>query len=197
MTALVVLRHGPTDWSAERRLQGRTDVPLSPEGRQRVLRWRLPPDVPDHDWISSPLARAVDTARLLGGLPAVEPRLIEMSFGAWEGHRLAELRAAAPDDVAERERQGLDFRAPDGESYREVQTRLSDWLVERAALGRPILAICHKAVIRALYALAVGWDMTGPPPDRLADDTCHRLDLAPDGTPVIDRLNVPLLPVAP
>ena len=196
MTALVVLRHGPTVWSAEGRLQGRTDLPLSPEGRERVSQWRLPADAPDHDWISSPLARATDTARLLGGVPPVEPRLIEMSFGAWEGHRLANLRAADPDGVAAREEQGLDFRAPDGESYREVQTRLSDWLAERAALGRPTLAICHKAVIRALYALAVGWDMTGPPPDRLADDTCHRLDLAADGTPVIDRLNVPLLPVA-
>lgn len=197
MTALVVLRHGPTAWSAERRLQGRTDLPLSAKGRDRVSRWRLPAAMGDHDWVSSPLARAVETAGLLGGTPAVEPRLIEMSFGAWEGCRLADLRTAAPADVAARERRGLDFRAPEGESYREVQTRLSGWMAERAALRRPTLAICHKAVIRALYALAVGWQMTGPPPDRLADDTCHRFDLAANGVPKIDRLNVPLLPTAP
>ena len=196
MTALVVLRHGPTAWSAERRLQGQTDLPLSPEGRSRVSRWRLPPDTSDHDWISSPLARAVETAQLLGRRPAIEPRLTEMSFGAWEGKRLAELRATRPDDVEAREKKGLGFRAPDGESYCEVQTRISSWLAERAALQRPTLAICHKAVIRALYALAVGWDMTGPPPDRLADDTCHRLDLADDGSPAVDQLNISLLPVA-
>jgi probable phosphoglycerate mutase len=115
-----------------------------------------------------------------------------MRHGAWEGRRLADLRAEFGADMAANEARGLDYRAPGGESPRELQARLRPWLVEVAAAGEPVLAIAHKGVIRALYAAASGWDMTGKPPERLTDEALHCFRLDRDGALAIDRLNLPL-----
>ncbi|MFQ5775444.1 MAG: histidine phosphatase family protein [Kiloniellaceae bacterium] len=198
MTPLVAIRHGPTDWTASGRLQGRADRPLSPAGRAAVRAWRLPPDLAGAawDWLSSPLARARETAALLRGsaMPPArpEPALIEMDWGEWEGNRLAALRAEGGARMAAAEARGLDLRAPGGESPRAVQARLRPLLAAVAAAGRPAVAVTHKGVIRALYALATGWDMTGAPPEKLRDACAHRFLLDGAGTPRASRMNVPL-----
>ncbi len=90
---LVMLRHGPTEWNETGRIQGRSDRPLSPAGRAAVRDWRLPEAFGDHRWVTSPLARARETAALMGHDDAVvEPALIETDWGQWEGRTLAELR---------------------------------------------------------------------------------------------------------
>src|SRR3546814_9115545 len=94
--------------------------------------------------------------------------------------------------MAAAEALGLDLRPPGGESPRQVQDRLKPWLAERSSCGRDTIAVTHKGVIRALYALACGWDMTGPPPDKLRDLNCHLFRLEPAGVLRIDRLNIPL-----
>jgi broad specificity phosphatase PhoE len=192
MTDLFILRHGPTAWNAAGRIQGHIDEPLSDDGRAQVARWRLPPEAAGLRWIASPLARAWETAHLLGLAPTPEPRLREMSWGAWEGRLLHELRAG--ELTPEREERGLDFRPPDGESPRDVQARLRPWLAEVAADGRSTGAVAHAGVIRALYALATGWDMFGRPADKPRDFCIHRFALAPDGTPRVVAMNIPLLP---
>ena len=91
------------------------------------------------------------------------------------------------------ERSGLDFKPPGGESPRDVQIRVAPLLARLAGEGRPTLAVTHRGVIRAIYAAAAGWDMTGDPPHRLdLYDTLQIFTLAPDGSPSIERLNVPL-----
>lgn len=192
-TPLALIRHGPTEWTADKRLQGHTDVPLSAEGREVVSRWRLPEMLQGYDWVSSPLARATETARLLGATNlAIEPRLKEMSYGAWEGRRLPDLRAELGDAMAENEARGLDFRADGGESPRELLARLTPWLAEVAKRRRPVVAVTHHGVVRALLSLATGWDMTGRPPHKLAWSAAQLFVLADDGTPAVDRLNVSL-----
>ncbi|HVE49307.1 MAG TPA: histidine phosphatase family protein [Casimicrobiaceae bacterium] len=62
---LDVIRHASTEWNAQRRMQGRRDIPLSLEGRAELARWRVPADVKQASWFSSPLVRAVETARAL------------------------------------------------------------------------------------------------------------------------------------
>ncbi|MBK3773632.1 histidine phosphatase family protein [Azospirillum brasilense] len=191
MTDLIILRHGPTAWNAAHRLQGGIDEPLSDDGRARVGTWRLPPDVLGYRWVASPKRRAWETARLLGLDPAPEPRLVEMSWGVWEGRLLEELRSSGAL-TADRERMGLDFRAPGGESPRDVQNRLIPWLAEVGAGGVPTGAVAHNGVMRALYALATGWDMVGKPAHRLTDSCAHRFRVAEDGTPSVVAMNVPL-----
>ncbi len=198
MIPLVVIRHGPTAWNAEGRIQGRSDVPLSPNGRAAVRSWRLPPGVggPGWTWLCSSLSRARETAHLLD--PAADPRehpaLIEMNWGAWEGRVLAELRLAGGSEMIEAEARGLDFRPPDGESPRDVQARLVPFLESLARVAVPCFAVTHKGVIRALYALASGWDMTGRPPEKLRDACAHGFALDDQGRPQVKRLNLDLVP---
>ncbi|HVZ02779.1 MAG TPA: histidine phosphatase family protein [Dongiaceae bacterium] len=191
---LVAIRHAPTVWNAERRLQGRTDVPLSPEGEAAARAWRIDPAWRGYRVISSPLKRAATTARLLfaGRDVASDARLIEMSFGDWEGKSLAELRGAPGSDAESRERMGLDFRPPGGESPREVQARIAPLLAEIAAAGEPTAIVTHKAVLRALLARATGWQMLGKPPVKLKPATAHVFRLGAGGTIAVERMNVPL-----
>jgi glucosyl-3-phosphoglycerate phosphatase len=168
MTPMLLIRHGSTPWNESGRIQGWADVGLSARGRAEVGRWRLPPAWAGARWLASPLRRARQTAALLTDRPVVvEPRLIEMDWGDWEGWRGADLRARAPAELAAREALGLDFRPPGGESPREVGTRVQALVAELAADPTPVVAVCHKGVIRAALALATGWDMRRKPPVRL------------------------------
>ncbi|HTW52281.1 MAG TPA: histidine phosphatase family protein [Stellaceae bacterium] len=188
MTLLALIRHMPTVWNREGRLQGQRDTPLD---LAALPDWRLPTELSGFDFLSSPLARARDTAARLGIVPRVDPRLTEMSWGEWEGYTLAELRAGYAD-IDELEAQGLDFRTPGGESPRDVQARVAPLLAEIAAAGIPTAAVTHKGVIRALFARAAGWDMLGKPPFRLDWSSAHLFRLDAEGRPTIDRLNLSL-----
>ncbi len=195
MISLAMIRHGPTDWNKDRRLQGRTDVPLSAEGRAAAARWRLPPGILDYHPVSSPLRRAVKTAALLGMEdPEIEPRIQEMGYGEWEGQNLDDLRRDLGREMEDNEARGLDFRAPGGESPREVQARLTPWLTEVAARGRPTVAVSHHGILRALLSLATGWQMTGNPPEKITWGTIHYFELDESGNIAVDRLNVSMEP---
>lgn len=128
----------------------------------------------------------------MGGTPTIEPALIETAWGDWEGQRLADIRAADPEGVAAREAAGLDFHPPGGESARDVQNRLQPFLRRLADAGGHALAITHRGVIRAIYAQAVGWDMKGPPPDKMLPHCAQSFRLSPGLSPVVATLNMPL-----
>lgn len=195
MTSLAVIRHGPTSWNEDKRLQGRADVPLSAHGRAAVAAWRLPFDASGFVWTSSPLRRAVETAELLGAPNlVVEPRLTETDWGAWEGRRLAELRRELGAAMAENEARGLDFQSAGGETPRQVQARLLPWLGEVAGRGDATLAVAHKGVIRALLGLATGWTMTGEAPVELGRAAAHLFRLDGAGNIEVERLDVALEP---
>jgi broad specificity phosphatase PhoE len=186
MTRLALLRHADTAWSVEGRIQGRADVPLI-AGSSR----RLPEACRGMRIVTSPLARCVQTAALLGAPDAArEPRIIEMDWGEWEGQSLASLRDHLGEEMRENEARGLDFRPPHGESPRLVTQRLTPWLQEVAAAGLPTLAVTHRGVIRAILAAASGWDMRGRPPHKLDWQAVHFFALSESGVPRIERLNV-------
>ena len=186
MTRLAVLRHGDTAWSVAGRIQGRTDVPLLPG-----ISVRVPEICGEMRIVTSPLARCVQTAALLGAPDAArEPRIVEMHWGEWEGDTFAALRERLGDTMRENEARGIDFRPANGESPREVRLRVKSWLRDVAAAKRPTLAVTHRGVIRALLAEATGWDMLGKPPARLEWDAVHLFHVDAAGTPSIERLNV-------
>ena len=187
MTLLALLRHADTAWSAEGRIQGRSDLPLSDAGRASLADRRLPAACRGMRIVTSPLARCVETAALLGAPQAArERRIAEMSWGAWEGKRLEALRAELGEAMRENEDRGLDFRPSGGESPREVLARVGEWLTE---LSEPTLAIAHRGVIRAVLAAATGWDMRGRPPAKLDWSAFHFFQVD-HGKPTVDRLNV-------
>jgi len=192
MTAFAILRHAATAWNESGRLQGRTDLSLSQRGRAAANHWTLPDAVAGFRWLSSPLHRAIETAECLAIEAVVEPALIEMAWGEWEGRTLADLRTANPAAMTAAEARGLDLLPPEGESPRMVQARLVPLLVRLAAEGLPTGAVAHKGVLRALLSLATGWDMQADPPVRLKPATLHLFELAADGTPRLVQANIPL-----
>ncbi|MGO2061290.1 MAG: histidine phosphatase family protein, partial [Microbacterium gubbeenense] len=87
MTTLLLVRHGMTEWNRVQRMQGRSDIDLSEQGRadatalaEVVSAWK------PQTLICSPLARAASTAALISDLPAtVDDAWIEHGLGEWEG----------------------------------------------------------------------------------------------------------------
>jgi broad specificity phosphatase PhoE len=175
---VALLRHGRTAWNDEGRLQGRADVPLSEAGRTQVRRWRLPESLAGASLVASPLSRARETAALLGEQPlAIADALIEMDWGEWEGETLEALKTRHGAAFEANSARGLDFRPPGGESPRDVQQRIVAWLARAAEDGTPLIAVTHQGVIRSILALVTGWNMTGKPPVRLADDVVHLIEV--------------------
>lgn len=191
--SFAVLRHAATAWNAEHRLQGLTDTPLSAAGESQARGWRLPPPADRWRRLSSPLRRARQTAELLRPAAPVTTcsTLREMSFGVWEGHSIAVLRNTVGEAFLAEERKGLDFQPPGGESPRAVMRRLAAWARD---LDEPVVAVSHKAAIRALLALATGWDMSGKPLHRLDWRCLHFFEVAAGGQVAVGRLNVALGP---
>ena len=136
----------------------------------------------------------METAEILSGAaPLGESALTEMNWGEWEGFRLDELRERFGAEFARNEAAGLDFRPPGGESPRAVMHRVQGWLKTIAAQDRPIIAVTHKGVLRAVLAAATGWDMTGKPPIRFLDSALHRFAVDGSGRIAVVECNVPLI----
>jgi probable phosphoglycerate mutase len=162
---LYYIRHGETDWNAERRLQGQKDIPLNALGRTQasrcgmILRDLLGRDsrpLADYDYVSSPLGRARETMELLRSGLGLEPslyrtdsRLMEMSFGRWEGFTFAELQATEAEALAARERDKWGFVLPGGESYEQLTVRVRAWY---ESIERDTVVSAHGGVARALMA---------------------------------------------
>jgi probable phosphoglycerate mutase len=162
---LYFVRHGETDWNREKRLQGQHDIPLNALGRTQAARCgdlmrdllsRNGRGVADYDYVSSPLGRARETMELMRGAMGLEPglyrtdaRLMEMSFGRWEGFTYAELQSREAAALAERERDKWGFVLPGGESYAQLEKRVQVWF---EGIERETVASAHGGVCRALMA---------------------------------------------
>lgn len=168
MLDLLCLRHWPTAWNLEKRLQGRRDLPLDTHAISELHGLQVPPPWNGIPWYCSPLRRARETAHHLGLDATPVDALIEMDWGRWEGARVLDLRNEDPSGMATAEARGLDLHPPGGETPRQVQKRVTTWaetLHQGGTTGAG--ALCHKGVIRALLAAACDWDMLGKAPVRL------------------------------
>lgn len=190
MIPLLILRHGKTSWNLQKKLQGRTDISLCDEGIDILRQQKLPSEFEGFSWVCSPLSRARQTAELLGAENVlIEPSLIEMSFGDWEGHTLADLHASFGADMRENEARGVDMQPPNGESPRDVQARILPFLKN---LSEPTVAVTHKGVIRALKSLAYDWDMTDKLPMEFKWGAAHLFMIDEEGMPHPSRINIEL-----
>jgi broad specificity phosphatase PhoE len=193
MMLLALLRHADTRWSSEGRIQGQVDVALSEEGRSALRNRTFPEPCRGMRVVTSPLTRCVETAALLGARDAaVEPRIVEMHWGDWQGRCLAQLRAEFGEAMRANESRGFDFTPQGGESPRQVLARVRPWLAELAARGQPTCAVTHRGVIRVIVAAAFGWDLRGRPPVKLDWGAAHLFSLNAAGAPSAWRMNVPL-----
>ena len=192
---LALLRHGPTLWNAQGRIQGHTDIPLSDEGLEKMRGLLPPPPFEQARTFVSPSRRARQTAEALGLRDAAwDPRLMEQNWGSWEGLNREAILARDGEDAFVRAGLRLDFRPPGGESTAELHERVAAFLKDTAQDEKDAIAVAHLGVLRAAYTLATGWDLSTPMPPDLDVSKVLILSLARDGTPSLDALNVPLRP---
>ena len=156
-------RHGQTDWNLQGRWQSRSDVPLNATGRgqAQALRQALQRrQVEFTQALSSPLQRAIDTARiLLAGSdiePEIEPALAELDLGDYEGQFESDVKASMGKSYDEWRALLMQVAAPGGESINDVATRVTP-LVERLRSSKGvILLVGHQYVNMALKAKLSG-----------------------------------------
>jgi glucosyl-3-phosphoglycerate phosphatase len=160
---LLLVRHGQSTYNAQARLQGQADPPLSEAGRREAE--LLAPALarfPQDRVVTSDLVRARETAALLG-YPDARPdaRWREIDVGEWSGRTLSDFPAGS-----EPAWRGGPLRAPDGESWAELQARVGGAVDELLAAGGSWLAVCHGGVVRAALSHVTGADpqrVAGPP----------------------------------
>jgi len=194
MPLIGFIRHAPTTGNEAGLIQGHTDTPLSEAGRAQLANWAPPAQLLAAEWVCSPLQRCRDTARHLAGRSvATDDLLKEMFWGDWQGETLPGLRQRLGEEMTRREALGWDFRPPNGESPRDVAVRLKAFLSKVAEREQPTVAVTHRGVIRAAFALATGWDFLGKPPFKMKREAVQLFWLSADGSLEVRAANVPLL----
>lgn len=169
---LYLIRHGETDWNRESRYQGQRDIPLNETGRAQARRHgdvfkASMPSIREFDFVASPLHRAIETMRLIRttlGLDPddfrIVPELAELSYGHWEGELAAELSTKDPAGVTAKAADPFGWRPRGGESYRDLELRVSDWL---GGLSANTIAVSHGGVSRVARGALLGIDRSVVP----------------------------------
>lgn len=164
---LIVVRHGETDWNRERRYQGQRDIPLNARGTRQARRngrvlaqLDLLQDITR--LLVSPLCRTRDTAALLleeaqscPAAPALDGRLIERTFGDWEGRTLRDLQMKEPAILSALHDDPWSFRPPGGENFNDLCYRIDPLL---RSLDGPTLLVAHGGTLKGLYHRLAGID---------------------------------------
>jgi len=159
---LYVIRHGETDWNAERRYQGQADIPLNDKGRAQSKRngatlanQGVDPSV--HDFVASPLGRARETMEIVRASLNLKPSdyrldsdLKELSYGHWQGVLQSELPICDPEGLAARTKDPFHWRPKGGESYADLVARTQFWLT---SVNQDSIVAAHGGTIRCLHAL--------------------------------------------
>lgn len=180
-----ITRHFETDWNALGQLQGRTDRPLTEGARARAAALEVPETWANARLIATPLSRAAETARLLTGRePEIEPDLIELSWGEWEGRRGVDLLEDPSSGYEHVENWGWDKRPPGGESPADAWARIGPALAGIATENRPALLVLHRGVMRVILAKAHGWNFDSAEPFRIKRERIYTVTLDESGTPV-------------
>lgn len=162
---LHLIRHGQTDWNAEKRLQGHVDIPLNETGKAEAE--LVAQEFKDHTLsaiYSSPLQRAHGTAQIINQHHQHEIKthdaLKEATYGSMEGVKIDEYRSkcqeALPSFHQMTLRELLHFKiVPEAESYFEVYQRVKPLLDEitRDHLGEEVLVVSHGKLMGAVIAM--------------------------------------------
>lgn len=177
-TTTLLVRHGATRYSLERRFSGRggVDVPLAEIGERQAsavaeeLAVRGGVDA----IVSSPLLRTRQTAQIIGerlALPvAIDDDFAECSFGEWDGRTFADVQAQWPDLIDEWLR-STSIAPPGGESFQQVRERVNRGRARVVAAhpAQRVLIVSHVTPIKVMVGLAIDAPLS----------TLFRMELAP------------------
>lgn len=162
MTTILLIRHGETDWNVERRAQGHGGPGLNERGREQVRATAriLAAQPPVQALYSSDLIRTLETAEIIAQTLNLDihmdARLRERHMGTWQGRLFDEVRAENPGQVEAWRADPLGFRAPGGETYREVAERIAAALDDIAARhpGQRVVAVTHGGPVALMRCMA-------------------------------------------
>ena len=144
---VVLLRHAQTEWSLAKKHTGRTDIPLTEDGRSAAR--AVAPLLAGREFalvLTSPLVRASETAQLAGLEASAEPDLMEWHYGAYEGRTTKDIREERPGWFLWRD------GVPEGEHADDVGRR-ADRVIERAlGVEGDVALVAHGHLLRVLAA---------------------------------------------
>lgn len=184
-TTLVLVRHGETAYTAERKFSGRggADPGLNEDGRAQVRAvadWLAPLADEIDSLVSSPLRRTKETAEIiadrLGHKLEIEEGLAEAAFGTWDGLTFLEVQQEYPDDL-DAWLGSMDIAPGGGDSFTDMDTRVRrarDRLLA-AHPGQAVLAVSHVTPIKLMVRMALGAPL----------EAVYRMELAPASVTVI------------
>jgi broad specificity phosphatase PhoE len=184
ITRLLLVRHGATGATEEDRFSGSTDAELSEHGRWQAARLgeRLSPQNLTAVY-SSPLSRAMETARIVARQCRLEPvarqGLREIGHGHWEAMKREDVERQFADEYAAWEADPFTFAPLGGESGLAVLARALPVIREivTAHAGGQVLVVSHKATLRLILSSLLAFDPRG---------YRDRLDQAPACLNVVD-----------
>lgn len=161
VTHILALRHGETDWNVAKRMQGHLDIPLNQNGLAQadVLAKALAQE-PISAIYSSDLSRAAVTALPLAQLKDLPvhktAQLRERHFGVFQGKTYSEIEGLLPQAFGLWRDRDPDFSAQDGESLRQLQTRIEAFMQEIAQrhAGQTVAIFSHGGVMDIIYRIA-------------------------------------------
>lgn len=163
MKTVVFLRHGETDWNAQGRYQGQTDILLNDAGREQARQAARRWGHTEFDAaIVSPLARADETGRIMLGDRDLELVTVddikETHGGDWEGLIFSDIAEKWPDEHAAFRLPALDAGPVGGETPRESGTRTAQAVLSSLATADVLLVVSHGNTLRAAAHVLSGHD---------------------------------------
>ncbi len=187
-TTVFLVRHGVTDWHAERRVLGHRDVGLNPTGLEqaRIVAASLK-DLPIGEVISSPMLRAVQTSEIIAEQYGIEiardPRLADFRVGKWEGMAYEDVLVSpeyqrfVADPMSE--------RIPGGEDLQQIRDRAIG-AVEQAIgdtpAGESVAIVTHAGIVRVVLAHYLGSNLANYHRLRVSPGSISVLSFADDRT---------------
>lgn len=191
VTSLVLVRHGRTDSNVNNLLHGQTDVPLDSLGirQAHAVAHRLSGETRSDCLLTSPLSRAVETARIIGSriglVPQLIPGLVEINFGDLEGTPIDHfLMDHAPLAVRMMDENDIDVGWPGGETRREFRDRVFLTFLDILSSfpNHRVIIVAHGGVIGTIISMVMGIDSTAVQLYDVVNCSVSHLEVTPTQT---------------